>query len=323
MDDFRRGRDQLRGDLIALPIHSSERGTQAANRSSETTGGDLLSESSGCALFECCDRPVAVGLSPRKEEDKELVESPPERTPTSRPLAEPQREGPECEEEQPGQRGGLQGEQGYGCLGHVSSHGRRVLEDQGAGWSRLRSASIRRRGPAGAGNRPAFPFSSTTKNRSAALTTVPSFVSARVRIAPRCAGTTMKRSAVPRYDSATAGKVLRQLGRAHSQRRRSTTLLPSRLPARRTSRTPAVQSGSDTPSTAGRFKRRSRSGNAGAAVTVTPLWPKLVADRAESGSARTCSNPHGLWEDNSPGLELAAQQALRSTDDYGTDNSRL
>src|SRR4029453_9108337 len=58
----------------------------------------------------------------------------------------------------------------------------------------LSAASRNRRWP-GVENREALPSNSTTKNRSAALTTAASSRFAGVTIAPRCAGTTMKRSA--------------------------------------------------------------------------------------------------------------------------------
>ena len=60
----------------------------------------------------------------------------------------------------------------------------------------------------GAGYRPPFPFNSTTKNRSAALTTLPSSMLAGVTTAPRCAGTTMKRSAAPRCELGNRGERL-------------------------------------------------------------------------------------------------------------------
>src|SRR4029077_1708015 len=64
-----------------------------------------------------------------------------------------------------------------------------------SGTASLSTASRSRRSLR-AGNRPALPSNSTTKNWSAALTTVASSRFAGVTIAPRCAGTTMKRSAV-------------------------------------------------------------------------------------------------------------------------------
>jgi hypothetical protein len=108
--DFRRQRDRLRSHLIPLRIDSPELGSPAASRPSEPTRGDLSRECSGRVLLECRDRPAPGRLSPRKKDDKKLLEPALECVSTPRTLAEPEHENPDPDEDRPGQRGALQNE---------------------------------------------------------------------------------------------------------------------------------------------------------------------------------------------------------------------
>jgi hypothetical protein len=138
---------------------------------------------------------------------------------------------------------------------------------------------------------------STTKNRSAALTTIPR---------SKCPGETTNWSASRRCVSATAGTLSRQPGLAHSQRKSETEPMRSRFQVRRASlsangpdrirpRAAWLRSADGRPGWTTLEAARTALPRLGTTTTATSTMAPPVIERIADHAGwvgRTCSNPH-------------------------------